>query len=117
MTHWHFLVHTILVRDKLKPEMLSICFSIGDGAEEAEYRPLPGEPNGGNETESKETNRTEVRKFRSLFPIVNWSRTEYYCNPGSCSGECPLEGSGASCYCLGCHTCIGNRKGSKFNLI
>lgn len=61
----HFLVHTILVRDTLEPKMLVICFSIGNAAEEAEYSPLPGEPDNGNETESKETKRTEVR-----IPII-----------------------------------------------
>ncbi|KAL3735859.1 hypothetical protein ACJRO7_024910 [Eucalyptus globulus] len=44
----------------LKKEAARRLETNGNAAEEAEYSPLPGEPDNGNETESKETKRTEA---------------------------------------------------------
>lgn len=51
----------------LKKEAARRLETNGNGSEEVEYRALPGEPNNGNATESKETKRTEVPVLENVY--------------------------------------------------
>ncbi|XP_030525570.1 sulfite exporter TauE/SafE family protein 3-like [Rhodamnia argentea] len=51
----------------LKKEATRRLETNGNESEEVEYRDLPGEPNNGNATESKETKRTEVSILENVY--------------------------------------------------
>ncbi|OWM78165.1 hypothetical protein CDL15_Pgr014984 [Punica granatum] len=59
----------------LKKEAARLLESNGNGAEDVEYTPLPGEPANGNETEAPETKRTEV----SIIENVRWKEFGILC--------------------------------------